>query len=269
MKEDIERSVKAKESQEWSSEDNEKLLDFYRDNDQLWNHNLQSYRDRNLREVNMKSLTELFPERSVDEIKKQWQILKTIFLRELKREEGSKSTGTGTNTVYVSNWKHFKSMRFVKGSDDLDPQVSTLHHDTENEKPIKRARSNSKHETPTKEIEEAKLGLYREAIRCLQMPLPVGPTTPQLTVENDDITMFLKNIETTLRRFPGRHLTLAKRKIYEVVSDLELEFYDHLLYDNPPTPISNSTVATPTGAPLSEITPNMSWPYNTNNSFCL
>lgn len=208
----------------------------------------------------MKFLNDLFPERSVDEIKKQWQTLKTIFLREQKREEGSKVSGTGTSTVYVCNWRHFKSMMFVKGSNDLDPQVSTLQSDSENEKPLKRARPNSKQETPTKEYEEAKLELYKEAIRCLQMPIPVGPTTPEPTVKNDDVTTFLKNIESTLRQFPGRQLTLAKRKIYEVVSDLEME-----LYNNLPPPISSSTVAPPTRAPLGEVTPDMSWPYNSNS----
>ena len=264
MKEDIERSLKAKESQEWSPEDNEKMLDFYRDHDQLWNHHLESYRDRNLRDMNMKSLTEMFPERSEVEIKKQWQTLRTIFFREMKREEGSKSSGSGTDTVYTSPWKHFKSMMFLKGNDEIDPQVSTLQCetvDTENEKPAKRARTTRRqHETPAKEIEDAKLQLYREAIKCLQSPFPVTSGSLQSS-PNDDITVFLKNIEVTLRKLPGRQLALAKRKIYGLVSDLEVQ-----LYNSPQPPMSSSTVVTANATPFSDAT-NMSWNYSSDHQY--
>lgn len=72
------------------------MLDYYRESEELWNHNLVDYRDRQLREVNLRTLCTLLPGRSVDDIKKEWTTLKTIFLREVKREEGSKVSGTGT-----------------------------------------------------------------------------------------------------------------------------------------------------------------------------
>ena len=80
-------------------------------------------------------MSTLLPGRSVDEIKKEWTTLKTIFSREVKREEGSKVSGTGTDAVYSSSWQYFKSMLFIKGSDDIDPQKSTLDVDVENVEP--------------------------------------------------------------------------------------------------------------------------------------
>ena len=110
MKEDIERSAKAREMQQWSAEETEKLIDYYRENEQLWNHRLQTYQDRNLKEVNLRALSATLTNRTVPDIKKQWESLKTIFYREIKREEGSKVSGTGADEVYTSGWKHLKPL---------------------------------------------------------------------------------------------------------------------------------------------------------------
>ena len=88
-----------------------------------------------MKELKLKSLSTLLPGRCVDEIKKEWTTLKTIFLREVKWEEGSKVSGTGTDAVYSSAWQYFKSLLFIKGSDNIDPQTSTLDVDVENVEP--------------------------------------------------------------------------------------------------------------------------------------
>ena len=48
IKEEIVRGLKEKELKEWGPEEIEKLIDFDRENEQLWNHNLPNYRDRSL-----------------------------------------------------------------------------------------------------------------------------------------------------------------------------------------------------------------------------
>ena len=105
MKEDILRGAKMKEESEWTDEETEKLIDFYRANEQLWNHKLPSYRDRALKDLNYQAVCDILPNRKQDKIKKQWNFLKTMFNREQKRDEGSKVSGTGTNAVYCSSWK--------------------------------------------------------------------------------------------------------------------------------------------------------------------
>ena len=103
-----------KEEKEWAAEEVEKLVDFYRDNEELWYHRLPSYRDRTRQEVNMCSLCELLPGRSNEHTKKEWQTLKTIYLREVKRVEGSKVSGVGTDDIYTSSWRYFNSIEFIK-----------------------------------------------------------------------------------------------------------------------------------------------------------
>ena len=102
MKEDVLRSLKAKEESEWTENETEQLIEYYKQNDILWNHSLSSYKDRNLKELSYTKLSELLPGRSHDDIKSRWNVLKTIFKREIKKEEDSKVSGTGTDAVYTS-----------------------------------------------------------------------------------------------------------------------------------------------------------------------
>ena len=87
MKEDIlrTRALKAKEESEWTENETEQLIEYYKQNDILWNHSLSSYKDRNLKELSYTKLSELLPGRSHDNIKSRWNVLKTIFNREIKK----------------------------------------------------------------------------------------------------------------------------------------------------------------------------------------
>ena len=141
MKEDVLRSLRAKEESEWTENETEQLTEYYKQNDFLWNHSLSSYRDRNLKELSYTKLSKLLPGRSHDDIKNWWNVLKNIFNREVKKtKEDSKVSGTGTDAVYASQWKYLKSLMFIKGSDDVDPAVSTL-YPTENERPAKKIKA--------------------------------------------------------------------------------------------------------------------------------
>lgn len=150
-------------------------------------------------------------------------MLKTIFSREFKREEGSKASGTGTDSVYSSSWRYFKSISFIKGSDDIDPQTSTLDVDVENVEPRPHKKTRSNKVTLTKEMELAKLELYKEAVKCLQMPVAQVPIAPTSATNADEITSFLKSVEMTLRQISRRDLTRAKKRINDVIYDLEME----------------------------------------------
>ena len=216
MKDDVVRSLKAKEETEWTEEETEQLIEFYKQNDQLWNHHLTSYRDRNLRDLNFKKLCEILPNRSQDDVKKQWSSLKTIFYRELKREEDTKVSGAGTDTAYFSQWRYFKAMMFIKGSDDVDPAVTTLAtaDEKENERPAKKTKADK-----SREMDEIKLNFFKEAVKCLQSPAAASQEN------NDSISWFVKSLESQLRRFSGRQLAIAKKRINDVIFDLEMECY--------------------------------------------
>ena len=262
MKEDVARGMKAKEESEWTDEETEQLIGFYKQNEQLWNHNLPSYRDRNLKQLNYKKLNEILPGHNQDDLKKQWHILKTIFYRELKREEGTKVSGMGTDSVYTSQWKFFKALMFVKGSDDVDPSVTTLGDIDvrEYERPAKKIKADK-----ARDMEEVKLELYKEAIKCFQTPLPVSvPVMDSTSNCNDEISLFVKSLESTLRRFSGRHLAIARKRINDVLFDMEMECYAR---EGLSTPGSSSQLThlvsrynLETAAPAFH-TSNFNWPY--------
>ena len=103
MKEDIlrTRALKAKEGSEWTENETEQLIEYYKQNDILWNHSLSSFKDRNLKELSYTKLSELLPGTSHDDIKSRWNVLKTIFNHDIRKED-SKVCGTGTDAMYTS-----------------------------------------------------------------------------------------------------------------------------------------------------------------------
>ena len=240
------------------------MIEFNKQNEQLWNHNLPSYRDRNLKQLNYKKLNEILPGHSQDDLNKQWHILKTIFYRELKREEGTKVSGTGTNCVYTSQWKFFKALMFLKGSDDVDPCYHIGDIDVrEYERLAKKIKLDK-----AREVEEEKLELclYKEAIKCLQTLLPVSvPGKIDSTSNcNDDISLFVNSLQSTLRRFSDHHLATARKRINDVFLDIEMECY---VPESPSTPGSSSQPThlvsrynPETLAPAFH-TSNFNWPY--------
>ena len=148
-------------------------------------------------------------------------MLKTIYYRELKREEGSKVSGTGTESVYNSQWKFFNEMMFVRGSDDVDPPVTSM--DTTDQpysaiQPSKRLKADK-----AREMEEAKLAFYKEAITCLKAPLPSVNMEQCPKPLDDEITLYCKSLEATLRTFSHYQFIFAKKKINDLLFEVELE----------------------------------------------
>ena len=104
------------------------LIDFYKANPCLWNHNLVEYRDRNLRDVLMQKLcSEFFDDKfTQEELKRVWHNLVTTYKREKQREEASSCSGSGTGDLYTSNWEYFTTMAFVDVTNNIDDSISTL-----------------------------------------------------------------------------------------------------------------------------------------------
>ena len=125
---------------------------------------------------------------------------------------------------------------FIKGSDNVDPPFSTLANvdAKENERPNKKMKADK-----SREVEEVKMELYKEAIKCLKSPVPV------MEQENhkDSTSLFVKSLESTLRRFSPRHLAIAKKRINDIIFDLEMECYAPQSISTTPPPSSSQ----PTG----------------------
>jgi hypothetical protein len=80
-------------------------------------------------------------------------------------------------------------------------------------------------------MEEVKLELFKVAIKCLQAPLPInehaaGRSTISDAAVDDEIGLFVRSIESTLRRMSGRQLALARKRINDVMFEVEMEAYN-------------------------------------------
>ena len=209
---------------------------------------------------------ELFPGRDQEEVKKEWAVLRTIFNREAAREQASKVSGAGTNSVYTSQWWHFKALTFIKGADDVDPPVSTLAgqaHNGEGTPPAKKQKKSASERA--RELENTKMELFKEALKCLQTPLPVVGENPAAsnTSLNDEISLFTKSVESTLRRFPGRQLALARKRIGDVLFELEMELFPQ---ESAASTLTNLSAArTVQRQQFSDDSAGSNVPLNTNN----
>ena len=116
-----------KQKNEFESVEIEELIDFYRENEPLWNHHLKEYRDRNLREVKLRELMEQFEGQfAIAKIKQQWHNLLTNYKREKQREEISKSSGFRSSEIYTSSSACYHSMLFTDNTIEMDESQNSL-----------------------------------------------------------------------------------------------------------------------------------------------
>ena len=242
MKEDILRSLQQEADKQWNDEEILKLIELYEGNPVLWDHLSQEYRDRNLRKLAIDKIKESFKKRTEEDIKNQWHTLKTIHQREHKRQEASKKSGSATSEVYKTKWKFFESMSFVLRSSEVDGSQSTWNeHNLEVEEvaPVPPARKRKLGEAN----EEMKAELYKTCINALK------PINDEKLTEDET---FGKTVADTLARHTGLPKILAKKKINDVLFELEMG----ALNDG----ISQSSTMSPTGPGVQYIlsTPNFS-----------
>ena len=124
---------------------------------------------------------------------------------------------------------------FIKGSDDVGPLFSILPNtDVKENKRLNKKMKADK----SQEVEEVKMELYKEAIKCLKSLVPVV----EQANHNDSTSLSVKLLESALRRF-SRHLAIAKKAINDIIFDLEMEHYAPQSISTPPSPSSSQ----PTG----------------------
>ena len=67
---------------------------------------------------------------------------------------------------------------------------------------------------------------FIKKLSSLQCPVPqVGRKSIECSSPDDEIGLFTRALESTLRQFTGRQLALAKKRIYDVIVNLEMELY--------------------------------------------
>lgn len=224
LKDEIVKSIEDKSSREWDDHEVEILIDFYKEHNFLWDHHMEQYKDRNLRDATLNKLLDMLSGRTIEDIKNHWHTLKTIFDRENKREEGSKRSGAGTDSVYKPNWKFYDSMQFTKECKDIDNSVSTLTTaDNENDLGITSKKRKKESNQMNDQIAEARMEFYKQAVQVLK-----GPEEHKSSDNIDprpcmrEISAFGQVVQETLARFDPMQRVLARKRINDVLYEVEM-----------------------------------------------
>ena len=204
-------------------------MELYEGNPVLWDHLSQEYRDRNLRKLAMDKIKASFEKRTEEEIKNQWHTLKTIYQREYTRQEASKKSGSATSEVYKTKWKFFESMSFVLRCSEVDNSQSTWNEHAPGEAPLPSARKRKSNEA----FEVMKAELYKSCIEALQ-------TSSDEKLTEDET--FGNTVADTLSHYTGLQKAIAKKKINDVLFELEIGAFNNESINTPSNTLNSSAV---------------------------
>ncbi|XP_037548005.1 uncharacterized protein LOC119424588 [Nematolebias whitei] len=109
----------------WSEVKVQQLISFYSEHSCLWNHRLENYRNRFLRQSLLEKLSGLLSQNepvpfSVEDIKTKFRNLRTIFQREHKAVSSNRTCGS--EDFYLPKWKHYPELMFLCNSCDEDDE---------------------------------------------------------------------------------------------------------------------------------------------------
>lgn len=194
-------------------EEKETLIDFFSANPALWNQHLNEYRDRNLRDSLFEKLVEQFEGKfTKDDLKREWHNLQTMYKRERAREEGSKSSGSGSFEVYVSSWELFGQMEFLDVTGDVDVSYTSLDGEGASQPPKKRQKK-----TRQTIEDDSKAELWKSLAASLK---------PQETETSKDeiserASLFGKVVADSLAQYDTSEWSYLKKKVMDVFFDFD------------------------------------------------
>lgn len=208
--------------------ESEMLIDFYKSNPSLWNHNLTEYRDRNLRNVLMQKLcSEIFDDKfKEEELKRFWHNLVTTYKREKQREEASACSGSGTSDLYTSSWEHFTTMTFIDVTNNTDESVSTLdegYQTTLTQPPQKRKR-NALNEEQTAKAELWKVLAAKIGSSSTSENFQPQKSTSSMTSEEklrERANIFGRTVVDSLMQCEPHHWPMLKKRIMDLFYEYE------------------------------------------------
>ncbi|XP_060917470.1 uncharacterized protein LOC132992275 [Labrus mixtus] len=110
----------------WTEERERALIAFYSDHGCLWNKKSENHNNRQLRSRLLESLRGQLSDHtlpfSVEDIKSKFKNLRTVFHREYKAVQASRTS----DNLYVSKWKHYQQLLFLCESCDEDNNQDDL-----------------------------------------------------------------------------------------------------------------------------------------------
>ncbi|XP_044000374.1 uncharacterized protein LOC122847084 [Gambusia affinis] len=104
----------------WSEAKVQQLISFYAEHSCLWNHRVDSFRNRLLRQSLLETLSGLLSAGepvpfTVEDIKTKFRNLRTIFQREHKAVSANRTCGS--EDFYLPKWRHYLDLLFLCDSD--------------------------------------------------------------------------------------------------------------------------------------------------------
>lgn len=96
----------------WSKKRTLSFLDAIKDRPSLWDATDPDYKDRQKKADDWRSLSKQFT-LPISDLKRKLNALKSQYSREKAKGEKSRKSGSGTKTIYKSNWWGIKEMGFL------------------------------------------------------------------------------------------------------------------------------------------------------------
>ena len=120
---------------EWQDEEVYDLIDLWSKHECLYNSKHPLYLNKTFRCKALDRIVETLKEDGIETNTKQVQEkltkLRNYYGAEKRKEENSKVTGSGTDSLYISSWKFYSSLHFLR--DSLTPRATVSNLDEESE----------------------------------------------------------------------------------------------------------------------------------------
>ena len=130
-------------------------------------------------------------------------------MRERKKEKGSKTSGSGSNVIYISQWKYYKEMDFLRDEIEGEESVDNINLKLQNN--LKKRKKSRDPE------EETKAELQQSALNALKAP------KSQLNMCShvmDPDQQWLLSLSPQLKSLTAQQKSLAKLKIQTLLHKL-------------------------------------------------
>lgn len=109
----------------WTSEQNLKFMELYKDQTNLWNCLDPNYRNRDLRKASLEHIRVELGLTDTNEVTKKIKNLRSTYNQEILKIEKSKKSGSGTDEVYKPSIKWFDSMDYIMKIINLKEKQTT------------------------------------------------------------------------------------------------------------------------------------------------
>ncbi|XP_056633554.1 transcription factor Adf-1-like [Diorhabda sublineata] len=187
----------------FSDEDCENLIELIRQHPPLYNAQLDSYRDENLKNNIWKSIAESI-NKTDSECRKKWKLIRDSYNRYKRKQK--QSTGFAA-PAKNSKWQFYERLRFLENTPSERQDCTSIEEEQQSSASVE------------KEVTNTSTGVEHEDTPHEGADTSLESLKSQESV--DDISIFTKHIEMMLRKLSARSRAMVKTEIFNIVSKYE------------------------------------------------